>query len=79
MKSYTLGLTNNNDYKARYFSFAFSSLKSPTTVFSQNLYSKKKKKIWNQKVLNHKENKYETKRITIVARDKTKSSYFSYL
>ena len=46
-ESYTLGLTNNNDYKARYF-LAFSSLKSPTTVFPK-IYIQKKKKIWNQK------------------------------
>tara|TARA_B100000242_G_scaffold267851_1_gene217572 strand:- start:1522 stop:3561 length:2040 start_codon:yes stop_codon:yes gene_type:complete len=69
---YTLSLANNNDYKAGDFSFIYSSLKSPTTLISQNLYSKKRKKIWSQKFLNHEENKYETKRITIIARDGTK-------
>ncbi len=71
-ESCTLSLANNNDYKARDFSFAYSSLKSPTTVFSQNLYSKKRRKIWNQKFLGHKENRYETKRMTIISRDGTK-------
>ncbi len=71
-EAYTVNLTNNNDYKASHFSFAFSSLKTPSTIFRQNLYTKKRKKIWNQKFLNHLENKYETKRITIIGRDKTK-------
>jgi oligopeptidase B len=69
---YTVSLTNNTDYRARYFSFIFSSLKSPPAIYSQNLFSKKRKRIWSQKVFNHNENKYETKKITITARDGTK-------
>ena len=69
---HTVSLSNNNDYKARYFSFIYSSLKSPPAVYSQDLYTKKRIKIWSQKFLNHNENKYETKRISIVARDGTK-------
>ena len=69
---YTLSLINNNDYKTRHFSFIYSSLKSPPAVYSQDLYTKKRKLTWRQKILHHKENNYETKRITIVARDKTK-------
>tara|TARA_B100000212_G_scaffold291835_2_gene233631 strand:- start:852 stop:2891 length:2040 start_codon:yes stop_codon:yes gene_type:complete len=71
-EAYTVSLTNNNDYKAPYFSFAFSSLKSPSTVFFQDLYTKKRKEIWKQKVLNHREHKYVTKKLYVVARDGTK-------
>ena len=71
-EAYTVSLTNNNDIKARHFCFIFSSLRSPPSIFSQDLYTKKRKKIWNQKVLKHRENKYETKRISVSARDGTK-------
>ncbi len=71
-KAYTLSLTNNYNYKSRYFSFIYSSLKSPSTIFSQNLYTKKRKRLWSQKILNHTENDYEVKRIFISARDGTK-------
>ncbi len=68
-EAYTVNLSNNNNYDSSYFSFIYSSLKTPPTVFSQDLYSEKRKKIWSQKIINHKENKYETKRISITARD----------
>ena len=71
-ESYALNLLNNNDYNSKYFSFTYSSLKSPSAIYSQNLYTKKRRKIWTQKVLNHKENKYEIKRLYIVARDGAK-------
>ena len=71
-ETYTVSLTNNNDYKAKDFSFIYSSLKSPSTIYSQNLYTKKRTKLWSQKILSHKEDKYETKRISIVARDGTR-------
>ena len=71
-KAYTVNLSNNNDFNARSFSFIFSSLKSPPVIFSQDLYTKKRKKIWRQNILNHEENRYETKRETILARDGTK-------
>ncbi len=68
-ETYAVSLSANYDYKAKDFSFIFSSLKTPSVLYSQNLYTKKRKKIWNQKLLKHKKNTYETKRITIVARD----------
>ena len=68
-KAFTIGLSNNNEYKARHFSFVFSSLKTPPSIFSQDLYTKKRKKLWSQKILNHKEHKYETRRLSIKARD----------
>ena len=69
---YTVSLTNNNNYKASSFCFIFSSLKTPSSIYSQDLYTKKRKKIWSQKVLNLKQNKYETKRVFITSRDGTK-------
>ena len=71
-EAYTVNLANNNDFKAKHFSFIYSSLKTPSSIYSQNLYSKKRKKIWNQQIINHKEENYEIKRISITARDGTK-------
>tara|TARA_B100000212_G_scaffold204194_1_gene154136 strand:+ start:527 stop:2563 length:2037 start_codon:yes stop_codon:yes gene_type:complete len=71
-KAYTVNLSHNNDYKERSFSFIFSSLRSPSVIYSQDLYTKKRKVIWRQSILNHKENRYEIRRETIIARDKTK-------
>ena len=71
-EAYSVSLSNNNDYEANYFYFSFSSLNTPPSIFSQNLYTKKRKKIWNQEIVGHKANKYETKRIYFPARDGTK-------
>tara|TARA_B100002019_G_scaffold113048_1_gene97379 strand:- start:2806 stop:4842 length:2037 start_codon:yes stop_codon:yes gene_type:complete len=71
-ESYSLNLTNNNKYSSRCFSFTYSSLKSPSTIYSQNLYTKKRRRLWTQKVLNHKEDNYEIKRLYIAARDGAK-------
>ncbi len=71
-ETFTVSLTNNNDYEARFFSFVYSSLKTPSSIYSQDLYSERRKKLWNQEVVNYKENKYITKRISITARDGTK-------
>jgi oligopeptidase B len=68
-KAYSAYLTNNRDYKSKSFNFAFSSLKTPTIIYSQNLYTKKRKKIWQQNILNHREKDYEIKRLFIKARD----------
>jgi oligopeptidase B len=70
--AYTVNLSNNNDYNARSFSFIYSSLKSPPLIYSQDLYTKKRKRIWRQSIIGHKEKNYEIKRKTILARDKTK-------
>ena len=71
-EAYTVNLTGNNNYDARSFSFVYSSLKSPPVIYSQNLYTKKRKRIWKQNLIDHNESKYEIKRETILARDKTK-------
>ncbi len=70
--SYTVNLINNNEYKAKSFCFMFSSLRMPSSIFIQNLYTEKRRKIWNQKVNRHNENNYETERIFITGRDGTK-------
>ena len=71
-KAYAVNLSGNNNYNARSFTFIYSSLKSPPVIYSQNLYTKKRKKIWQQNVIGHNESSYEIKRETILARDKTK-------
>ena len=43
-KAYAVNLSGNNNYNARSFSFIYSSLKSPPVIYSQNLYTKKRKK-----------------------------------
>ena len=69
---FTVSLVNNNNYNARNFSFVFSSLKTPACIFSQDLYSKKRRKVWSQKMRKHNENKYDTRRIFVAVRDGTK-------
>ena len=69
---YTVSLANNNNYDAKNFCFIYSSLKTPSCIFSQNLYTKKRRKLWNQIVSNHNEKKYKTRRIFITARDGSK-------
>ena len=71
-EAYSVSLSNNHNFNSSNFSYIFSSLKSPPSIYSQNLYTRKRKKLWSQKVLHHKDNKYETKRISITARDGTK-------
>jgi oligopeptidase B len=67
--AYTVNLTGNNAYEDRSFSYVYSSLKTPSTIFSQGLYSSRRKKLWKQKIVNHKESYYEIKRISITVRD----------
>ena len=71
-EAFTVSLINNNDYYDSSFSFVFSSLKTPSTIYIQNLYTKKRNKFWSQKILKHNEIKYETKRLFLVARDGAK-------
>lgn len=71
-EAFSVSLLNNKDYDAKNFCFIYSSLKTPSSIFSQNLYTKKRKKLWNQKVIDHNEKKYKTRRISILARDGSK-------
>ena len=71
-EAHTVNLSNNINYESKVFSFVYSSLKTPPSIFSQNLYSKKRKILWSQKILGHNRNNYEIKRISITSRDGTK-------
>ena len=71
-EAHTVKLSHNNSYDSKNLSFVYSSLKTPSSIFSQNLYSNKRKKLWSQKILKHNENNYEIKRISITSRDGTK-------
>ena len=42
-EAYSINLSNNNNYKNKFFYFDYSSLKTPSSVFSQDLYTKKEK------------------------------------
>jgi len=67
--SYDAYLSNNQNYNSNSFKFTYSSLKNPSTIYSQGFFSKKRRKLWQQKLNTFEENKYITKRIYINARD----------
>jgi len=69
---FNVSLANNNNFNERSFSYVFSSLKTPTCIFSQDLYSKKRRKLWKQEIRKYNENKYDTKRVLVTVRDGTK-------
>lgn len=71
-EAHTVSLSNNINYESNFFSFVYSSLKTPPSIFSQDLYSKKRKKLWSQKILKHQQNNYEIKRIFVSSRDGTR-------
>ena len=70
--AYTVNLSNNSDYLSKEIFFIYSSLKTPSILFSQNLYSGKRIKRWQQKINRFKENEYETQRIFLKSRDSKK-------
>ncbi len=70
--AYSINLVNNNDYRAKNFCFVFSSLKTPSTLYSQNLYSGNRKKLWIQRIIGHKEKNYKVERLFVSSRDGTK-------
>ena len=67
--SYAANLASNPNYNSNAFEYVYSSLKTPTTIYSQSFLPKNKKKVWQQKFNNFKENTYETRRVLIKARD----------
>ena len=67
--AYTAYLANNLKYDTKSFNFVYSSLKTPSTIFSQNFISKKRNKLWEQKLIGHDEKLYETERLFVKARD----------
>ena len=46
-----VSLSNNINYESNFFSFVYSSLKTPPSIFLK-IYIKKRKKLWSQKFLN---------------------------
>lgn len=67
--AYDAYLSNNQDYKSNSFKFAYSSLKVPSSIYSQKFFSKKREKLWQQNINSFEEKQYVTKRIYIKARD----------
>ena len=66
--TYAAYLSNNPKYDSNSFKFVYSSLITPLTIYSQSFFSKKKKKVWQQKINNFKEDNYITKRLFIKGR-----------
>ena len=67
--SYTASLASNPNYFSNSFKYVYSSLTTPSKIFSQSFLTMNKRKIWQQKFNEFKENAYETKRMIIKARD----------
>ena len=67
--SYAAYLASNPNYSSNSFKYVYSSLTTPSTIYSQSFLSDYKRKVWQQKFNNFKEQAYETKRVMIKARD----------
>ena len=67
--SYSAYLSSSLEYQSNKFNFVYSSLKTPSSIYSLNFISRKKKKLWEEKYNYFKESKYVTERILIKARD----------
>ena len=67
--SYAAYLASNPNYNSNSFKYVYSSLTTPSTIYSQSFLSDYKRKVWQQKFNNFKEHTYETERVTIKARD----------
>ncbi len=67
--TYSVSLAQNHEYESNYFKFVYSSLTTPSTIYSQSFFSSKRKKIWQEKFKNLEESKYVTKRVLIKSRD----------
>jgi len=67
--AYAANLSYNDNYDSNSFKYEYSSLITPPTIYSQSFFSKRRKKIWQQKYNNFKENIYVTSRLLIKGRD----------
>ena len=67
--SYAANLASNPNYNSNAFRYVYSSLTTPSTIYSQSFLSNSKRKVWQQKFNNFKESTYETRRVLIKARD----------
>tara|TARA_B100000035_G_C21034436_1_gene570109 strand:- start:617 stop:2656 length:2040 start_codon:yes stop_codon:yes gene_type:complete len=67
--AYDAYLSSNQSYESKSFKFFYSSLRTPTSIYSHNFVSHSRKKLWQQNINNFKENEYVSNRIYIKARD----------
>ena len=67
--SYAAYLSTNPKYDSNSFKYAYSSLKTPLTIYTQNFFCHKRKKVWQQNLNNYNENSYVTKRLLVKGRD----------
>ena len=67
--AYAANLSYNDNYYSNSFKYEYSSLITPPTIYSQSFSFKRRKKIWQQKYNDHKENIYVTSRLLIKSRD----------
>ncbi len=67
--SYAANLVSNPNYNSNSFKYVYSSLITPSTIYSQSFLSDRKSKVWQQKFNDFKESSYETRRLLIKARD----------
>ncbi len=67
--TYAANLASNPNYNSNSFKYVYSSLTTPSTIYSQSFSSDNKKKVWQQTFNNFKEKTYKTMRVWIKARD----------
>ncbi len=67
--SYSAYLSSCLEYKSNKFNFVYSSLDTPSSIYSLNFITRKRKKLWEEKFNYFKNSKYVTERILIKARD----------
>ena len=68
---YDVGLAYNNDFKANFFRYSYSSLKTTPQIYKYDLYENKKDVVWKKQVNNFSDINYEVKRIKTLVRDET--------
>ncbi len=71
-EAYSCYISANPKYDSEEFLYGYTSLRKPSSVFSLNLITSKKKEVWRSEVLNFDENLFEIKRKKIISRDGTK-------
>ncbi|MFL2769194.1 MAG: S9 family peptidase [Gammaproteobacteria bacterium] len=67
--AYAANLASNPNYNSNSFKYVYSSLTTPSTIYSQSFSLNNKKKIWQQTFNNFEEKNYKTMRVWIKARD----------
>lgn len=70
--AYSAYLSVNNDYFSDEIYFGYSSPKSPSSVFKENIESGQREIVWQQQVKNFDESSYLVERLKINARDDVK-------